>query len=328
MTRCASCGGETIADIGLCGTCGASMAPPILIDRSRVETSTEASDPWFMKLYSEKMLIALCVLMVIGMATAAAYAFANSGAADVPVTVQTVPIHTSTSSAPKIGAPVPYSYAYLPQVECATSFPKPKEKSLTMPAMIEQNVPVSLANSLTVYTDGLGGIKVLGPRGWSCTALILEDGSSDVDVYPKSERNVASDEFATPLGNLPSGSPDLEIYARQTSDCLSCTESQACPVFASAAHDLAADMDWSCPTQAPAKETLTTLSPSAVEIIDPPGVVGDTYPSGGANAVYAVMTYQHNDVHGSWEDSCLLPADKTNLCVASLNNFFTNYGKI
>jgi hypothetical protein len=195
-----------------------------------------------------------------------------------------------------------------------------------MPATIEEDVPTSLASALAVYTDGRGEIKILGPRAWTCSASINGDGSSTVDVFPASERNVVNDEFATPLGDLPSGSRDREIYARQTSACVSCAETEACPVFTSAAVDLAADTSWSCPAQAPASETLKSLTPSAVEIIDPPGVVGNAYPSGGANDAYAIMTYRHHDVNGSWEDSCLLPAKEVSLCLASLNNFLVAYG--
>jgi hypothetical protein len=272
------------------------------------------------------MLIALCVFMVIGMIAATAYAFANSGADNLPVTIGTVPIQSSPSSAQSIGATVPYSFAELPLVECSTTFPNPGESPLSMPAMVNENVPTSLASHLSVYSDGLGDMKILGPRGWTCSALILQDGSSTLDVYPASERNVASDEFATPLGNLPSGSPDRELYARQTSACVSCAETQACPVFATAANDLAHDVGWSCPTQAPTNETLTPLSTTAVEIVDQPGVVGDAYPSGGENGVYAVMTYRHHDANGSWEDSCVLPSTEDTICLATLNNFVTEYG--
>jgi hypothetical protein len=195
-----------------------------------------------------------------------------------------------------------------------------------MLAMIEEDVPTSLANELTVYADGQDVMKILGPSGWTCSASIAEDGSSTLDVYPAYERHDASDEFATPLGNLPRGSPDREIYARQASACVSCAETIACPVFESAANTLESDMGWSCPTQAPVQESLKALLSSAVEIIDPSGVVGDAYPSGGTNSVYAVMTYQHHDVNGSWEDSCLLPASDVTLCQSSLNNFFADYG--
>jgi hypothetical protein len=100
----------------------------------------------------------------------------------------------------------------------------------------------------------------------------------------------------------------------------------ACPVFTAAANDMARHMGWSCPAVAPTEETLKALTSSATEIIDPPSVVGDAYPSGGVNRVYAVMTYRHHDVNGGWEDSCLLPASDVNVCEASLNNFFAHYG--
>jgi hypothetical protein len=290
-----------------------------------VATPIKETEPWFMKLFSETMLVSLCILLLIGMIAATVYAFANSSADGSPLAIGTVPIESSPSSAQALGAPVPYSYVGLPLVECATTFANPDESRLTMPATIEEDVPSSLAGALTVYTDGLGDIKLLGPKAWTCSASIFGDGSSTVDVFPASERNVVSDEFASPLGNLPQGSPDREVYARQTSACVSCAETQACPVFTSAAVDLAADTSWSCPTEAPTNETVKSLTSTAVEIIDPPGVVGNAYPSGGVNDAYAIMTYR-DDVNGSWEDSCLLPAKEVSLCLASLNNFFAGYG--
>jgi hypothetical protein len=279
-----------------------------------------------MTFFSERMLISLCVFMVIGMIGATAYAFANSGADELPITLGTTPIPSSPSALPTIGGSVPHSFAALPLVECATTFPNPIQIPLTMPATVEEDVPTSLASDLAVYADGQGVMRVLAPSGWTCSASISADGASTLDVFPASELTNRSDEFSTPLGDLPRGSPDREIYARQTSACTSCAESMACPVFATAANDLARDVGSSCPTTAPTGQTVKSLSSSAVEIIDRPGVVGDGYPSGGANSVYAVMTYQHNDVNGSWEESCLLPANATALCDASLNNFFANYG--
>jgi hypothetical protein len=279
-----------------------------------------------MMFFSEKMLVSLCVVMVIGMVAATTYAFANSGADGLPVTVGTAPIQSSPSSPQAIGAVVPYSYAELPQVECSTTFPNPADVPLSMPATVNFDVPTALASHLAVYTDALGEMKVLGPRDWTCSASVSGDGSSDVDVYPASELIDPRDDFSTPLGNLPTGSPDREIYARQTSGCVSCAETQACPVFPSAASDLERTLSWSCPSDAPVTEALTKLSSSVVEIVDPPNVVGDAYPSGGANGVFAVMTYRPHDPNGSWEDSCLLPYTEDTYCLASLNNFVTAYG--
>jgi hypothetical protein len=298
------------------------------MDRAPVseEPLERVRQPWFMALFSERMLISLCVFMVVGMIAATAYAFANSGADTLSVTVGTTLVPSSPSGAQTIGATVPYSYVAVPLVECATTYPNPVQVPLTMPATIEEDVPTSLTAVLAVYTDGEGVMKVLGPRAWTCSASIAEDGSSTLDVFPAYERNNELDEFATPLGNLPSGSPDREIYARQTSACVSCAETTACPVFVAAANDLARDMGWSCPMVAPTKESLKVLSSTAVEIVDPSGVVGDAYPSGGANSANAVMTYRHHGANGSWEDSCLLPETGVSLCDASLNNFFANYG--
>jgi hypothetical protein len=324
--RCALCGSESEVEVGQCGTCGASIPDANVEHDAIVDSSPRGGQPWFMSFFSEKMLISLCVLMVMGMIAATAYAFANSGANELPVTLGTTTIQSSPSGAQTIGAPVPYSYFALPLVECATTYPNPVEIPLTMPATIEEDVPTSLTNDLAVYTDGQGVMKILGPTGWTCSASISEDGGSTLDVYPAFERNNASDEFATPLGNLPPGSTDREIYARQTSACVSCTEAMACPVFTAAANDMARHMGWSCPAVAPTGETLKVLTSSATEIIDPPGIVGDAYPSGGANSVYAVMTYRLHDVNGGWEESCLLPASDVNVCEASLNNFFAHYG--
>jgi len=38
------------------------------------------------------------------------------------------------------------------------------------------------------------------------------------------------------------------------------------------------------------------------------------------------MTYRHHDANGSWEDSCVLPSTEDTICLATLNNFVTEYG--
>ncbi len=325
MLACASCGEETEPGADVCGRCGAALSGG---DESRAATASDdvETQPWFMKVFSERMLISLCVVMVIGMIAATTYAFANSGADGLPVTIGTAPIQSSPSNAQTIGAVVPYSYVEVPLIECSTTFPNADDVALSMPSRVNEDVPTSLASHVAVYTDALGDMKVLGPLGWTCSAAVASDGSSYVDVFPASERIDPKDDFSTPLGNLPAGSPDREIYARQTSACVSCAETDACPVFTLAARDLARTAGWSCPGEAPATEALTKLSPSVYEIVDPSNVVGDGYPSGGLNGVYAVMTYRPHDPKGTWEDSCLLPYTEDTYCLASLNNFVAAYG--
>jgi hypothetical protein len=222
-----------------------------------------------------------------------------------------------------------YVSVRLAQVECQTTFGIQGQRSIAMASSVVRRVPARFRNQLTVYSDGHGIIKLLAPSGWDCVADIGADGSSTLDIYPPSEVNKAIDSFDSTTGGLPSNSPDQEVFGRQTSACVGCALSQACPVFPAAASLMVSQQGSTCPSTAPSSESSIYLSAHLREIIDPPGTVGDNYPSGGANTALGVMTFYQSSPSsngGSWAETCILPASRRGLCIAALNAFISSYG--
>ena len=169
-----------------------------------------------------------------------------------------------------------------------------------------------------MFTDEQGEMKLLAPTGWVCNANFGADGSGGVTITPSGE--------TLPSGQLTSDSTAEAIVGSQTSACAECREGQACPLFATAASDYEQDYQMTCPTTKPEEESSEPIEDGVVGFLDPPGVAGDAYPSGGEYPANAVMTYHSGNENGSWLDTCTLPYSQQALCTAVLNNFATTYG--
>jgi uncharacterized protein DUF4850 len=205
----------------------------------------------------------------------------------------------------------------LPLNVCKTSVGDSSETPVNLPTSVKVDVPKNSAAKLALYSDDEGVIEVLAPTGWTCSALIGADGSSSVMVQP--------------AGLPPTPSPVTtteEVRAGQTSACVGCRESLACPLFIDAANDYLQQFQQRCPSRRPTSERLTTISPHVVHFTDPPGIKGDGDPSGGKYAAMGEMTY-YNDLasDGSWTETCVLPPSDRSLCTAILSNFESKYGK-
>jgi uncharacterized protein DUF4850 len=205
----------------------------------------------------------------------------------------------------------------LPLNVCKTTVGDSSEKPVNLPTSVKVDVPKDSASKLALYSDDEGVIEVLAPTGWTCSALIGADGSSSVTVQP--------------AGLPPTPSPVTtteEVRAAQTSACVGCRESLACPLFIDAANDYLQQFQQRCPSRRPTSERLTTISPHVVHFTDPPGIKGDGDPSGGKYAAMGEMTY-YNDLasDGSWTETCVLPPSDRSLCMAILSNFESKYGK-
>ncbi|MGP8059041.1 MAG: DUF4850 domain-containing protein [Acidimicrobiales bacterium] len=161
-------------------------------------------------------------------------------------------------------------------------------------------------------------MKLLGPRGWNCSANIDADGSGGVQIYPVGQPD--------PMGQPFQSSSAQAIVGSQTSACEGCRETQACPLFATAAADYQTDYQMTCPQTRPPAEQVTPISDGVVGFYDPPGTAGDGNPSGGPYPANGVMTYQSGNDNGSWLDTCTLPASDHALCTAVLNQFVDWYG--
>ncbi len=209
----------------------------------------------------------------------------------------------------------------LPLNVCTTSVGVSTDTPARLPAKIRVDLTKGASTQLAFYSDNEGLVKVLAPPGWSCTASIGADGSSSVTASPAGQHDASN-------GRLAPGSMAEEVRASQTSACVGCRESQACPLFLSATKDLLQQYQQNCPSRRPTSESVTTISPHVVDFTDPPGIHGDADPSGGSYAAMGVMTY-YDDLssNGSWTETCVLPPADTSICKAIIGNFDDRYAK-
>jgi hypothetical protein len=201
----------------------------------------------------------------------------------------------------------------LPLHVCKTSVGNPSEIPVSLPTDVQVQIAKAYSTTLAFYSDNEGLIEVLAPSGWKCSAGIGADGSSSV--------------YVSPVGLNSTGPAVESISASQTSACVGCRETLACPLFVSAANDYLRTYLQDCPSTRPASELVTKVNSHVVEFTDPSGVNGDGSPSGGVNPARGVMTY-FDDVRsdGSWTETCVLPAADRSTCKAIVGNFVTRYG--
>jgi hypothetical protein len=209
--------------------------------------------------------------------------------------------------------------AQLPLNVCKTSVGVSSGTPANLPATLRVKIAPAYSTGLAVYSDNEGVIEVVAPVGWNCSALIGADGSSWVHVSPPGQAPISGDSL--------SGTTAEAITALQTSACVGCRESLACPLFTSAANDYVQTFQKTCPTTKPSSETETEISGHVVEFTDPPGIVGDANPSGGTYSAQGVMTY-FDDLasDGSWTETCVLPPVDSSMCQAIIGNFVNRYG--
>lgn len=208
----------------------------------------------------------------------------------------------------------------LPLNVCKTFVGGASDTLAKLPAKVRVDLSSGNSTKLAFYTDNEGLIEVIAPTGWTCSGLIAADGSSSIQVAPPGQPNISDESLKGLKAEL--------ITASQTSACVGCRESLACPLFVSAANDYQRAFQKSCPTTKPPSETETRITGNAVEFTDPPGVVGDGRPSGGAYPALGAMTY-FEDLSGdaSWTVTCVLPPQDKSMCKAIVGNFVDKYGK-
>lgn len=201
----------------------------------------------------------------------------------------------------------------LPLNVCKTSVGDASEVPAILPADVRVKIARGASTQLAFYSDNEGLIEVLAPTGWKCSAGIGADGSSSL--------------YVSPLGLNSDGPSTESVSASQTSACVGCRESLACPLFVSAAKDYLRSYLQACPTTRPPAELVTKINRHVVEFTDPPGVNGDGSPSGGVYPARGVMTYFDDpSSDGSWTETCLLPTPDRSVCTAIVGNFVTRYG--
>jgi hypothetical protein len=211
----------------------------------------------------------------------------------------------------------------LPVVRCPTSLGVDRP-AISLPRSRPVAVPRALAARLAVYADDVGVMELVGPKGWSCSALYGADGSGGIVVYPRNERVPRSWAAGWPLART---SAEAAIAGLESSACYSCTLAQACRLFMSAATAWRnAGFGQACPPR-PAAESVIRLGAGIVSFEDPPGIRGDGLPSGGRYPANGVLTYHPGAPDGSWKETCTLPGGDKDECTAILNAFLTWYGQ-
>jgi hypothetical protein len=182
-------------------------------------------------------------------------------------------------------------------------------------------VPTPLARDLAVYSDTHGFMKLLGPRGWACSATYGADGSGGVIVYPRNQAVPQSWAAGWPLSST---STDQAISGTQTAGSPVQAADQACPFFAVAATTYENDLGRVCLSR-PSSESVQQINAGVVGFEDPPGLQGDGIPSGGQEAANGVATYSPS--LPSYLATCTLPNNRHALCTTVLNEVIALYGK-
>jgi hypothetical protein len=287
-------------DAVYCASCGRRMAvtddadtPPSQVESSELITANPVQQKRILVIIASFIAIALVV------ATGLTYLLRN--------------VHIEISANNLVSVQLPLDI-------CTTSVGVSSDTPANLPATVQVDIAKGFSTQLAFYSDNEGVIEVLAPSGWTCTAVIGADGSSSVTVSPAGQSDVSS-------GALTPGSTAEEINASQTSACVGCRESLACPLFVNAANDYLHAFQKACPSRRPTSELVTKINGHVVEIEDPPGVNGDADPSGGAYPAVGVMTYfGDGNSDGSWTETCVLPPTDTSLCKAIIGNFSSRYG--
>lgn len=219
-------------------------------------------------------------------------------------------VGTTSRSADSTGAT---ESVQLPIRTCLTTYGAAQPARGPVPASATVTVPTSLARQLAVYADSSDITRVLGPKGWSCTALYGADGSGGVAVYAPGE---AVPTRGNPGPQYPPSS-DEAITVSETGGSATQGAATACPYFAAAAASTLSGFGHGCPSPPPG-ETVTRIAADAVAFEDPPGVKGGGNPSGGPYPANGVVTYSAA-APTTYVATCTLPQSQHALCTAVLD---------
>jgi len=302
VKTCGECQAVNPDDANFCNSCGRPLASidTTIEALSPVENRDEIATSARQRQQHALRIVAIFVAAIVVIA--------------VGLTIGLRNVHIEINSNPLVSVRLPLNV-------CKTSVGDSGEVPVGLPSTIRVKIPSDSSSTLAFYTDNEGLIGVLAPKGWICAAAIGADGTSDVNVSPLGQSN--------PTSNiLGAGATTEAITAAQTSACLGCRVSLACPLFQLSANDAAYEKSQPCPLTRPTSETTTTINAHVVEFTDAPGVHGDGAPSGDAYAARGIMTYYGDrNSDGSWTETCLLPPSDTSLCRAIVGNFESRYGK-
>jgi hypothetical protein len=204
----------------------------------------------------------------------------------------------------------------VPVVICITGNGVSWAPGWTPPKSVSMPLPSGEAQQVVMYMADQGYPRVLGPKGWWCSASVGADGNGSLEVGP-------SGAYGPPYGHR--WTADRGISVQVDPACLSCRLELACPFFAAARQQYKKyyPSGTGC-SPAPPTETLFTLDSDTVAFSDPPRLIGDGNPSGGRNTANGVALFSPQAV-GSAVSTCTLPNSQRWLCTASLDQVVKDY---
>jgi len=183
----------------------------------------------------------------------------------------------------------------------------------------------ALASQLAYYSNDTRSLDpVLAPRGWECRVGIGADGSTEVAVYPPGT--------AAPSQGVVTANAEA-VLASSTSACQGCTYTAVCMFVPAAGQQLGfAGTGIGCPTRPPGEQVdwirgspndSGPIVDDEIGFLDPPGLKGTGFPSGGNNPANGVVLYRFTSGTGGTSaiETCTLPTSDHSLCTAVLNDF-------
>lgn len=251
------------------------------------------------------------VQRVWGVLLAIALTACGSGAAHRPAASSTPTSGlppTTTTSVPAGPAGGAYP-AELPVVACPTTY----GVSTGAHPFVARQLPADRdPEGMNFYSNGL--LTVLGPSGWTCSALVATDGGQVLDVYPRGLPDLSTHQIAP-------GTPVVQVVGEYTGHGPGAL--LICPLFP---HSPAATVMGGNPpcSSVPSGESVSALTNDVVLFRDPPGVRGTGAGSGGAMASTGAAVYPQVGSPDSVDVrllSCTLPVAQDEICAAIQGDF-------
>lgn len=261
-------------------------------------------------------IVIVTALVVVGVVSATVAIVITRPARSVTATASSTTTSTTaaiSSASSSTSVPTTSTLPSTPVVACKTTYASspPPTTSAPLPSYTFVGVPPDELTQLTYYETPDGGMQVLAPSGWKCSASFGSDGSGYVSVR---------------AAGSSSTSPEA-VNINETSACLDCDLDQACPLFTAAAQALS-QQKLECPSFPPFGELDKLINSHVAVFKDPPGVQGDGEPSGGTYPANGVVVYPGLDTQiAGWKETCTLPPSENALCTASVNYFIQQYGR-
>ena len=203
----------------------------------------------------------------------------------------------------------------VPVVSCptilgsGTSAAAPKSYSVALPPGGDKQALSAFASS---------GLVVVGPRGWTCRAIVGADGGQVVEISPSekpADFKSAPFEYPHPAA----------IEASLVPGCAGCKANTICPFFPAAANHLG----FPCATGIPSGEKVTRLSAQVVAFEDPPLVHGTGGTREGALMFFGVVVFiPDSPTFQGWaaSETCAIPVSVLWVCSVAQSAFVKEEG--